>query len=258
MEDDTCPNEGEVRDLSGECIPLEEPGATDDSNDVAKGPVTGGEVTPTPIVDVKDDEPIYYRVSCTDAEGIEVIVLVNEDAVPVSEVAEGTLCPVTAEDIRNSIGTDGESTLDEVTLVATTDSRNLVSRFFDLPWYALTMIFSFGGAAIAALPWWWRFRSLFATLGGSTGPFLFVAWRRGWYCQHCEKKIKDKDVDACEHCGEDITSETGLEPKRAFSFPQYLRLVWANRENKEVLERLKTDQDYVYALLADLEKAEQN
>ena len=72
------------------------------------------------------------------------------------------------------------------------------------------------------------------------------------------KKIKDKDVDKCEHCGEDITSETGLEPKRAFSFPQYLRLVWANRENKEVLERLKTDQDYVYALLADLEKAEQS
>ena len=257
-EDDTCPNEGEVRDLSGECIPLEEPGATDDNNDVAKGPSTGGEVTPTPIVDVKENEPIYYQVSCTDAEGTEVIVLVNEDAVPVSEVAEGTLCPVTAEDIRNSIGTDGESTLDEVTLVATTDSRNLVSRFFDLPWYALTMIFSFGGAAIAALPWWLRFRSLFAALGGSTGPFLFVAWRRGWYCQHCEKKIKDKDVDACEHCGEDITSETGLEPKRAFSFPQYLRLVWANRENKEVLERLKTDQDYVYALLADLEKAEQS
>ena len=27
-------------------------------------------------------------------------------------------------------------------------------------------------------------------------------------------------------------------------------------ENKDVLERLKTDQDYVYALLADLEKAQ--
>ena len=40
------------------------------------------------------------------------------------------------------------------------------------------------------------------------------------------------------------------------SSSQYLRLVWANRENKDVLERLKTDQDYVYALLADLEKAE--
>ena len=117
-------------------------------------------------------------------------------------------------------------------------------------------LLTLGGATAAALPWWWRFRSLFATLGGSTGPFLFVAWRRGWYCQHCEKKIKDKDVDACEHCGEDITSETGLEPKRSFSFPQYLRLVWANRENKDVLERLKTDQDYVYALLADLEKTE--
>ena len=256
VEDDTCPNEGEVRDLSGECVPLEEPVVSDDNDDVAGGPSTGDEEMPTPIVNVKEEDPIYYRVACTDAGGVEVIVLVNEDAVPVSEVAEGTLCPVTAEDIRNSIGSDGESTLDEVTLVAAAESRNLVSRFFDLPWYALTMIFSFGGAAVAAVPWWWRFRSLFAALGGSSGPFLFVAWRRGWYCQHCEKKIKDKDVDACEHCGEDITSETGLEPKRAFSFPQYLRLVWANRENKDVLERLKTDQDYVYALLADLEKAQ--
>jgi hypothetical protein len=272
-EDDTCPNEGEVRDLSGECIALETPDATDDEEEdtQATGTDTEEETTeeepdPTPNDDtgvVAEDpaEDIFYRVSCTDVEGIEVIVLVNEDAVPVSEIPKGTLCPVTAEDIRTSIGSDGKSALEEVTLVATTPQQGALERFFAMPWYALTMIFGglalgIGGTAAATLPWWWKFRSLFAALGGSSGPFFLIAWRRGWYCQHCEKKIKDRDEDACEHCGEDITSETGLEPKRAFSFPQYLRLVWANRGNKDVLERLKTDQDYVYALLADLEKTE--
>ena len=42
----------------------------------------------------------------------------------------------------------------------------------------------------------------------------------------------------------------------SFFFPSIC--VWCGRieKNKDVLERLKTDQDYVYALLADLEKAQ--
>ena len=123
-----------------------------------------------------------------------------------------------------------------------------------LPLFALLAI------AAPAIPWWRRFRSLFAALGGASAPLNYVAWKPAWFCQHCDakytKKQWKKNLKTCTECGGDLSEETGLELKRALTFPQYLRMVWQSRGNKEALERLKTDQDYVYSLLADLEKAQ--
>tara|TARA_B100001559_G_scaffold275763_1_gene246423 strand:- start:726 stop:1541 length:816 start_codon:yes stop_codon:yes gene_type:complete len=123
-----------------------------------------------------------------------------------------------------------------------------------LPLFALLAI------AAPAIPWWRRFRSLFSALGGASAPLNYVAWKPAWFCQHCDakytKKQWKKNLKTCTECGGDLSEETGLELKRALTFPQYLRMVWQSRGNKEALERLKTDQDYVYSLLADLEKAQ--
>ena len=117
-------------------------------------------------------------------------------------------------------------------------------------------------AAVAVVapiaPWYLRYRWL-ASLPAGASPFVFIAFKPVWICQHCDEKLTKKDkADNCKHCDGDITADTGREPKRAFTFSNYLRLVWENRGNKDVLERMKRDQDYIYALLTDLEDAGSN
>ena len=130
------------------------------------------------------------------------------------------------------------------------DSNNGFIRFLDWFFTGIGGFIAYPVIGIGAVvaPWFVRWRILFLAGGGST-PFVFIGFRKGWYCPSCGKKLADEEVATCEHCMHSLLDDS---PVRRFSFFNYLRLVWHYRDNKEELERIKTDKDHVYALMADI------
>ena len=140
-----------------------------------------------------------------------------------------------------------------------TTSQRLVDFLF-VGWSSLVFYpaaASTAGAALFLTPWYLRFGKLIPLLGGS-GPWWIILWkRRRWWCPSCDEHVKDEDEEACESCQYIFTEEDPAyrryRSKKETTFRSYARLVWASREDKELLKRIATDESYVMSLLEDLD-----